>query len=77
MRNSRSSMIVALTLAVSAPLPADVVYAAEGGHTDPYGPPAIAPASEWYYCASAGTYYPYATECPEGWELVVPQAPAS
>src|ERR1041384_257009 len=20
----------------------------------------------WYYCQSAGAYYPYATECPEG-----------
>ncbi|WP_206955882.1 hypothetical protein [Trinickia acidisoli] len=26
----------------------------------------------WYYCQSAGQYYPYVTYCPEGWQAVVP-----
>lgn len=25
---------------------------------------------DWYYCASAGTYYPYTRECPGGWQRV-------
>ena len=30
----------------------------------------------WYYCGSAGAYYPYVSACPEGWTPVVPeQAP--
>jgi hypothetical protein len=29
----------------------------------------------WYYCQSAGAYYPYVNECPGGWMQVVPQAP--
>ena len=35
---------------------------------------APAPAAEayWYYCASAGTYYPYVKDCPGGWMQVVP-----
>ncbi|KAA0090507.1 hypothetical protein CIW54_03815 [Paraburkholderia sp. T12-10] len=27
----------------------------------------------WYYCESAGQYYPYVTECPEGWQAVIPE----
>ena len=30
----------------------------------------------WYYCHSAGAYYPGVAECAEGWEPVAPQAPA-
>lgn len=41
-------------------LPGDVVYISGG--TGPY----------WYYCQSAGQYYPYVTYCPEGWVPVVP-----
>jgi len=41
-------------------------------------PPAAAPGSAappsspgtWYYCASAKAYYPYVTECKEGWRSV-------
>jgi hypothetical protein len=37
-----------------------------------YGaPPAGTPY--WYFCASAGAYYPYVGDCPEGWQQVVPQ----
>jgi hypothetical protein len=27
----------------------------------------------WYYCHSAGAYYPGVAECPEGWEQVAPK----
>jgi hypothetical protein len=48
-------------------------------YPDPYAPPTVAapPTGYWYYCPSAGAYYPYVTECPEAWQPVVPQAPAS
>ena len=29
----------------------------------------------WYYCHSAGAYYPYVHACPEGWVRVSPRAP--
>ena len=29
--------------------------------------------NDWYYCASSRTYYPYATECPGGWQRVPAQ----
>lgn len=29
----------------------------------------------WYYCQSAQGYYPYVTECPQGWQRVAPQPP--
>lgn len=43
---------------------------------DAYGAPyaAYGPAygEVWYFCGSAGAYYPYVTYCPEGWVLVTP-----
>jgi hypothetical protein len=36
-----------------------------------YAPPPPAYASGyWHYCESAGAYYPYVADCPEGWRLV-------
>ncbi len=37
--------------------------------------PAPAPPAQayWYYCQSAGAYYPYVQDCPGGWMQVVPQ----
>lgn len=32
--------------------------------------------NDWYYCASSQTYYPYARECPGGWQRV-PAQPSS
>jgi hypothetical protein len=37
--------------------------------------PAPPQQAYWYYCQSAGAYYPYVKECPGGWTQVVPQAP--
>jgi hypothetical protein len=34
----------------------------------PVAPPQ--PANVWYFCKSAGQYYPYTQYCPEGWRLV-------
>lgn len=31
--------------------------------------------SMWYFCASSGKYYPYASSCPEGWRPVPAQPP--
>jgi hypothetical protein len=43
---------------------------------DPFWPsyayPMPAPRAYWYFCASAGAYYPYVQTCPEGWVTVVP-----
>jgi hypothetical protein len=40
------------------------------GAPDPY--PQVAAPQYWYYCGSAGAYYPYVAACPEGWQPVVP-----
>lgn len=34
-------------------------------------------ATNWYFCQSTNTYYPYVNECAEGWKTVPsqPQAP--
>lgn len=29
----------------------------------------------WYYCSSAKGYYPYVSECPGGWQKVLPRPP--
>ena len=29
----------------------------------------------WYLCPQLNTYYPYALECPEAWQQVLPQTP--
>ncbi|MBK7768626.1 MAG: hypothetical protein IPI44_22875 [Sulfuritalea sp.] len=39
----------------------------------PASPVAAAPANYWYYCATAKGYYPYVSECPSGWQRVLPQ----
>jgi hypothetical protein len=40
--------------------------------------PAAAPTQYWYYCDSSETYYPYVSECAEGWQAVpaTPDMPA-
>ena len=32
--------------------------------------PTYSPGGTWYYCASAGQYYPQVGYCPEGWRAV-------
>jgi hypothetical protein len=40
----------------------------------PPPPPVAAPAPQyWYYCDSAGGYYPYVPVCPGGWRAVPAQ----
>lgn len=39
-----------------------------------FAPPQV--QNDWYYCASSQTYYPYARECPGGWQRV-PAQPSS
>lgn len=37
-------------------------------------PPSAAPAENWwYYCESAGDYYPNVASCPESWVKVAPR----
>jgi hypothetical protein len=31
----------------------------------------------WYYCAASGKYYPYAQECPSGWQAQAATPPTS
>ena len=31
----------------------------------------------WYYCPDSNQYYPYAQQCPSGWQPVAPQPPPS
>ncbi|MBI2319242.1 MAG: hypothetical protein HYY28_00245 [Betaproteobacteria bacterium] len=38
----------------------------------PYAYPAPVEPAYWYYCASAGAYYPYVQFCPEGWQKAIP-----
>jgi hypothetical protein len=47
-------------------------------YPDPYVPPAVGGplAGYWYYCPSAGAYYPYVSQCPEPWTPVLPSASA-
>jgi hypothetical protein len=37
--------------------------------------PPSAPPGEWYYCQSAGGYYPQVQSCPEPWVRVPPRNP--
>jgi hypothetical protein len=64
----------------AAPAYAPPVYAAPSAPAPAYGPPAYAapppprPApAYWYYCQSAGRYYPYVNACPVGWVTVAPR----
>jgi hypothetical protein len=36
-------------------------------YSDTYGNTYVQPNAYWYYCQSAGAYYPYVTACPEAW----------
>lgn len=33
-------------------------------------PPPAQTQGDWYFCAGSNAYYPYARECPEGWQRV-------
>jgi hypothetical protein len=39
----------------------------------PTEPPALPEGPYWYYCASAGAYYPAVAQCPEPWVKVPPR----
>ena len=57
--------------AFSSPPP---VYVEQGA---PAASPAPAqPQGDWYYCADSKAYYPYARECPGGWQRVPAQPPS-
>ena len=41
-----------------------------------YGPAALAPQQDWYFCPTSNAYYPYVRECPSGWQRVPSQPPS-
>lgn len=46
-------------------------YAPYYEYSAPAPVPAVPPPPlNWYYCDSAGAYYPYVTQCPEAWRPV-------
>ena len=45
--------------------------------SDPVPDSAEPQQSFWYYCRDPKGYYPYVTNCPEGWVQVVPIPPPS
>ena len=51
--------------------PATTTYIEQAG-AQPAAAPALAPGF-WYYCDASKAYYPYAKECPAGWQRVAPQ----
>jgi len=53
------------------PFAAPVVFEPQYQYTEQYAVP-LQPGF-WYYCHSAGAYYPGVAECAEGWEQVAPQ----
>jgi len=44
--------------------------------TPPAPTPGAPAAAAWYYCDSAKGYYPYVSQCPEGWKSVPAAPPA-
>ena len=56
-------------------------YIEQGQVSAPPAPaaPAAATAPQpgyWYYCNTAGAYYPNVKQCPGGWQRVAPQPPS-
>ena len=49
-----------------APLAGEYVEKAEDARS---------PHDYWYYCPSLATYYPYVSECTEGWQTMEPLFP--
>jgi hypothetical protein len=56
--------------AASAPPPSPPVPSAPAASVP-------APAGMWYYCESSKSYYPYVSECREGWRAVSPTPPGT
>ncbi len=61
-----------LLVAIATGIIVDVMVS-QGAAAAPVPAPAAA-AVFYYFCESANAYYPYATQCPEGWK-VLPSAP--
>ncbi len=75
-RHSTVFIGVPLFAPLYAPIPyfpprpaAPTVYIEQA--SEPQGP--AQEQSYWYYCAEAKAYYPYVSDCPGGWQQVVPQ----
>ena len=55
-------------------LPPESYISAPPVQVAPSAPPAA--ANVWYYCESAQAYYPYTSNCAEGWKIVPATPPA-
>ncbi|MBI4289842.1 MAG: hypothetical protein HY661_00015 [Betaproteobacteria bacterium] len=79
-RHSRTGIFIGVPIfaPLYAPLPyyypprpaAPTVYIEQA--SEPQDP--VQEQSYWYYCAEAKAYYPYVSDCPGGWQQVVPQS---
>jgi hypothetical protein len=56
---------------VVVPAPQPTVYV-EQQQNAPVESAPRATEQYWYYCAASKAYYPYAKECPGGWQKVLP-----
>ncbi len=66
--------------AASAADPAPAPPPGPGAYPPPpprTAPPASAAQQFWYRCANPAGYYPYVTQCPDGWQRVPASPPAA
>ena len=56
--------------------PPPVVYSSPPVYME-QGQSPVPSTNYWYYCPGSSRYYPYVTECPGGWQQVVPVPPDS
>jgi len=63
--------------AVAEPPPGVDEAGAAPAASPPQAGPSAAPSASatWYYCESSKTYYPYVSECKEGWRAVAATPP--
>jgi hypothetical protein len=59
--------------AYSYPAPAGAPFGAYAEQGYAQTAPAQAQQQDWYFCAGSNAYYPYARECPGGWQRVPSQ----
>jgi len=60
-----------LLVAIATGVIAEVLSGGQVASAPPAPAPA-APGAPLWFCASANAYYPYVTQCPEGWRPVTP-----
>jgi hypothetical protein len=61
--------------AYSYPAPAYSYPGQAVAPSTPYAQAGPAQQQDWYFCPNSNSYYPYARECPGGWQRVPAQPP--